>query len=83
MSATDSILKLARIYGRSLKLDLSQVSWRVFTDTKKLSAIEAGADLQTRRYEKAVQWFADHWPADAVWPEGVERPAGKISVVSA
>jgi hypothetical protein len=83
MSATDSILNLARTYGAALQLEPSQVSWRVFADTKKLSAIENGGDLQTKRFEKAVQWFADNWPETAVWPEGVERPLGRVTAESA
>lgn len=83
MNATDSLLTLARAYGMHLALDLSQVSWRVLGDSKKLDAIANGADLTTRRCEKALQWFADHWPEDAVWPEAVERPAGKVKAVSA
>ena len=44
-------------------------------DTKKLGAIlEDGADLHTRRFEKAVQWFSDNWPAEAAWPEQIMRP---------
>lgn len=83
MTATDSLLTIARAYGQHLGLDLSQVSWRVLGDTKKLGAIADGADLTTRRLEKAIQWFADHWPPEAVWPEDVERPKGTVKAVSA
>lgn len=24
--------------------------------------------------DRMEKWFVDNWPADAVWPEGVERP---------
>ena len=83
MKATDSLLLLARTYGAHLKLELQTVSWRVLGDTKKLAAIEGGADLNTRRFERAVQWFADNWPEDAVWPEAVDRPSGRVKAVSA
>lgn len=83
MSATDSILFLARAYAAHVGIDLSAVSWRVFGDSKKLPAIDAGGDLHTRRYEKALQWFADHWPETAVWPEEIERPKGTVKAVSA
>jgi hypothetical protein len=76
MSGIDQLLTLARAYGAAMGLEPSTVSWRVFGDTKKLAAIESGADIQVRRYERAVQWFSDNWPDGADWPAGVERPTG-------
>ena len=83
MKATDSLLLLARTYGEHLQLELSQVSWRALGDSKKLDAIEGGADLSTRRFERAVQWFADNWPEEAVWPPTLDRPRGLVKAVSA
>lgn len=75
LSSTEQLLALAREYGRAEKIPLSTVSWRVFGDNKKLGAIESGADIQTRRFEKAVEWFRDNWPTCAAWPAGVAAPA--------
>lgn len=76
MSSTDDLLEVARAYCAAESLALSTVSWRALGDTKKLTAIEQGkADIQLGRYNKTMQWFSDNWPANAVWPEGVERPA--------
>ena len=44
-------------------------------DSKKLGAIEAGSDIQVRRHEKALRWFADNWPEGAIWPVHVTIPA--------
>lgn len=74
MSATNHLLKLARVYGGALELGQSTVSWRVFGDTKKLGAIDGGADIQVRRYEKAMAWFSENWPDGAAWPDDVPRP---------
>lgn len=74
MSGIDQLLVVARAYANATGLELSTVSWRVFGDTKKLPAIEAGADIQVRRYEKAIQWFSENWPEDARWPDEVARP---------
>jgi hypothetical protein len=74
MSAIDSLLIVARAYGRAEGIDLSTVSWRALRDTKKLLAIEAGADIQVRRFEKTMSWFSSNWPDGAVWPESVARP---------
>ena len=41
----------------------STVSYRVFRDSKLLSKLRAGeADLTTGRFNRAMQWFAAHWP---------------------
>lgn len=77
MSSIDDLIAVARAYGDSEGVDLSTVSWRALGDTKKLSAIVAGRDIQVRRFEKTMQWFSNHWPEAAIWPDGVARP--KIS----
>jgi hypothetical protein len=74
MSAIQNLLTVAKQYGEAKKIGVSTVSWRAFGDTKKISAIQSGADIQMRRFEKAMQWFSDNWPEGAQWPEGVERP---------
>ena len=75
MSGIDQLLTLARVYAAAEGVGLTTVSARVFDDGKKLSAIEHGADIQVRRYEKALRWFAQNWPAEAQWPSEIERPA--------
>lgn len=35
--------------------------------------IRAGADLRTRSFERALQWFSDHWPPGLAWPTDVAR----------
>jgi hypothetical protein len=68
------ILDLAQAYGAARDVPLVTVSHRCFGDSKKLAAIDAGADLTTRRYVAALQWFSDHWPAEVSWPAHVLRP---------
>lgn len=75
MSAIDDLLAVSRAYATSEGLDLSTVSWRALGDTKKLTAIVDGKDIQVRRYERTMQWFSDHWPTNAEWPAEIERPA--------
>lgn len=75
MSSIDHLLSVAKAYGSAEDIDLSTVSWRALGDTKKLTALEYGKDIQIRRFEKTMQWFSDHWPENAVWPADVERPA--------
>lgn len=74
MNAIERLLLLARAYGGAENLEPSTVSWRVFGDTKKLAALESGRDIQVKRLEAAIQWFSDHWPENADWPDSVPRP---------
>ena len=75
MTGIDHLLTLARAYGEAADLPVTTVSWRVFGDTKKLPRIMTGADLQTRRLEKAMRWFSQNWPPGLAWPEEVPKPA--------
>lgn len=43
--------------------DDTTVSYRVFSDTKKLTALRQGADITTRRFNAAMAWFDENWPA--------------------
>lgn len=74
MSSIDHLLSVAKAYAAAEEIDLSTVSWRALGDTKKLTALEDGKDIQIRRFEKTMQWFSDHWPENAVWPHEIERP---------
>ncbi|SDL36591.1 hypothetical protein [Paracoccus chinensis] len=43
--------------------DDTTVSYRVFSDTKKLAALRQGADITVRRFNAAMAWFDENWPA--------------------
>jgi hypothetical protein len=75
MDSIDSLLIVARAYAAAEGIDLSTVSWRAMGDNKKLPAIVDGADIQVRRLDKTMRWFAENWPEGTAWPDGVERPA--------
>lgn len=79
MTGIEQLLAVARAYADATGLDLSTVSWRSLGDTKKLGAIENGADIQVRRLERTLQWFSDHWP-DTSWPSDVVRPVAALPV---
>lgn len=74
MTCIDELLIVARAYAAHEGIGLKTVSWRLFGDTKKLAAITGGADIQTKRFEGAMQWLSTHWPAGLAWPVGAERP---------
>ncbi|MCW4114771.1 hypothetical protein NPA31_007315 [Aurantimonas sp. MSK8Z-1] len=74
MMTPADLLDLADRYGAAAGLTRRQVSWRIFADTKKLDALAQGGDLTTGRYHDALAAFAETWPADLAWPDGIARP---------
>jgi len=83
MSALDHLLTVATAYAAAESVEFKTVSWRVFGDSKKLEAIrDGGADIQVRRLEKAMSWFAARWPDHTPWPDDVPRPASPANYTS-
>ncbi len=68
------LLALADEFQRVVPLEDKTLSFRVFGDSKKLTALRASSDITTSRFNLAFQWFSTNWPADLPWPEGIERP---------
>lgn len=79
MTGIDRLLALANAYATAESIELSTVSWRVFGDTKKLAALVDGGDIQVKRYERALVWFAENWPDGAQWPKVVSRPRAQAA----
>ena len=76
MLLTEQLLVVARAYCAARNLSSARVSTLVFNDGKKLDAIASkGADLQTGKFEAAMQWFSDNAPEGFEWPEAIDRPA--------
>lgn len=68
------LLALADEFQRVSPVEDKTLSFWVFNDSKKLTALRGKSDITTGRFNGAVQWFSDHWPAGAVWPKGIVRP---------
>ena len=75
MSQIHAFLKIVDAYNAALALSDTTTSWRVFQDSKKIAALRDGRDIQVKRLEAAIRWFAAHWPAEAVWPDDSPQPA--------
>ena len=75
MFDTDHLIKLADAYKAACNLqDDTTVSYRVFGDSKKLGDMRRGADITTRRFNAAVEWFGKNWPEDSPRPAGLLTP---------
>ena len=71
------LMMTARVFGIAENISLRTVSWRALGDSKKLNAILDGSDICVGRFAKTMRWFSDNWPENAIWPEGIERPAAR------
>lgn len=67
------IVTLAHAFSAATGVSVGAVSHRVFDDSKKIPAMEGGADITVRRYNMAVRWFSENWPADTAWPADIPR----------
>lgn len=71
---SDSLLRLARIYGSTKGLRLNTVSTYMSGSGDVLARLSRGHDITTRRLRRFFQWLSDNWPADLPWPEDIPRP---------
>ena len=75
MTLREQLLCVSERYSDTAGRARSRVSTIVLGSGRRLDAIAEGGDLATGTFERAMQWFSDNWPADAVWPTDVPRPA--------
>lgn len=75
MTLIDQLVSVASAFAEARGLSIARVSTLVFNDGSKIGDLAQGdVDLVTRRHERAMRWFSDNWPDNAVWPEAVARP---------
>jgi hypothetical protein len=73
MNSIDRLLSVARKYAEVEGVPLSTVSSRIFSDGKRLAAIENGADLRSRTLEHAMSWLSERL-LESDWPDEIPRP---------
>ena len=81
MTLTEQLLTLADTFCGLTGKGRGTVSAIILKKGSRLDEIALGADLTTKQFERARQWFSDHWPEDrsADWPDGIYRPAPLIA----
>ena len=79
MNMHSQLLAVFDGYRAATELSASRVSTILFGSGARIDALREGrSDVGTRTWERAMQWFSDHWPEAADWPEGVERPMSAV-----
>lgn len=75
MLLTDQILAVAKAYCVATDAPLGRASLHAFGDRRRLPGLHAGTlSVTLDRADRALAWFSAHWPASALWPDGVPRP---------
>ena len=72
---TTDIVHLGRIYATATGLRLTTVGRHIAQHGAFFARLDAGRDITTRRADRVVQRLSDLWPAGAVWPSDIPRPA--------
>ena len=72
------ILKISDAYCAASGRGRKRVSTIVLGRGSKIDDIANGADLTTKSYEWAMQWFSDNWPEGVDWPSDIPRPVKKL-----
>jgi hypothetical protein len=76
MQSTDHLIAVADAYKAAAGVPKDQtVSYRVFRDSKKLTHMREGAGITLDRFNSAMQWFRDNWPAGHDKPAALAPPA--------
>lgn len=74
MTLRDQLILVFETYCRATGRSEARVSTQVLSGGKRILQIRDGGDIGTIGFERAMQWFSDHWPADVVWPDDIQRP---------
>jgi hypothetical protein len=54
------------------------LSHRIFGDGKVLGRLRAGGEITVGRFNAAMLWFAESWPADVAQPEVLAPYAAEV-----
>lgn len=80
MKLLEQIIVVADVFADARGIGRKRVSTLVFNRGSKIDDIvSGGADINTRNFERAMEWFSENWPSGAEWPPAVERPVVKVS----
>ena len=70
-----NLIRLAQGYADARGIGLPTIGRLAAGDWRFFERIQDGAKTFTaRKYDDVVAFFSVHWPGDAEWPGGIERP---------
>lgn len=72
-----ALLTLAQRYGTATNRSLARVATLAYGRGAFFEGLRAGKGCTVDTVIDVLQWFSDHWPAGAEWPNDVPRPCPK------
>lgn len=75
MNLCEQLVIVSDLFAQARGVGRKRVSTIVLNQGSKLDAIAIGsADVTTKTWEKAMQYFSDHWVDEVEWPVHIARP---------
>ena len=74
MNYQNALLSLIEAYSSATGKSEATVANYARQGSRFFQSLRQGARVWPETGELVVQWFSDHWPADADWPDGIIRP---------
>lgn len=75
MDANLHLLTLVELYAAATGKAETTVAKHAGGQAYVFQRLRDNCSITARRYNRIVQWFSDHWPADLLWPAALPRPA--------
>lgn len=87
MMTTQHLVSLCDSYKLAAGLDQDKTaSYRIFGDSKKLTAMRSGASITVERYGDAIAWLRQNWPEGREMPlvlKGGSHPPASVATPAA
>lgn len=71
MDYRTQLLALAETYGAATGRSMARVATLAVNQGAFFDRLRNGSSCSVDTYLAVKAWFAENWPADATWPEGV------------
>lgn len=79
---TKHLTLIAQTYADHIGRGLYTVAGRVGVHGRVFKQLLEGSGCHVSTYQRAMQWFADNWPADLEWPRQVPSVMMSVAVMS-
>ena len=78
MDANSHLLTLADLFSAATGKAETTIAKHAAGQAYVFQRLRDGCSITARRYNRIVQWFSDHWPADLLWPADLPRPVPSL-----
>lgn len=80
MEYRTELVRLVEACASAKNLSEARVANLAGRDGQFFNRLRDGKGCSVDTLQHLRQWFSDHWPADAAWPDGIHRPDPKPMV---